>query len=37
MGGDESQRPCGEIEVDDERDSLFWKNADRIWQLGLST
>ena len=20
----------------DERDSLFWKNADRIWQLGLS-
>jgi predicted TIM-barrel fold metal-dependent hydrolase len=19
----------------DERDSLFWKNADRIWQLGL--
>jgi predicted TIM-barrel fold metal-dependent hydrolase len=22
---------------DDERDSLFWKNADRIWQLGLST
>ena len=21
---------------DDERDSLFWKNADRLWQLGLS-
>ena len=20
----------------DERDSLFWKNADRIWKLGLS-
>jgi len=21
---------------DDERDSLFWKNADRVWQLGLA-